>query len=110
MIEAIGSRVGVFRREIPLRRAAILFALIFALVTAVAFVLTHRPDMDVSAYLFAFVASWGLVMACLWLSPLIWKVTLFERGIRGPTRGFGFQTLAWDRISSAERLPLGGRF
>jgi hypothetical protein len=58
---------------------------------------------------FAYVTSWCLVVACLWLTPLIWKVTLFEGGIRGPTRGFGFRTLAWDDISSAERMPLGLR-
>jgi hypothetical protein len=109
MIETIGSRVGVFRRKIPLLRAAILFALIFALVAAVMVVLTHRPNTDVFAYLFAYVTSWCLVMACLWLTPLIWKVTLFEGGIRGPTRGFGFRTLAWDDIRSAERMPLGLR-
>ena len=51
MSETIGSQVGVFRRQIPLLRAAILFALIFALVTAVAVVLTHRPGMDVFGYL-----------------------------------------------------------
>jgi hypothetical protein len=109
MTETIGSRVGVFRRKIPLLRAAILFALIFALVTAVAVVLTHRPDTDTFGYFFAYVTSWCLVMVCLWLTPLIWKVTLFEGGIRGPTRGFGFRTLAWDDISSAERMPLGLR-
>ena len=109
MIETIGSRVGVFRRKIPLRRAAILFALIFAVSTAVLFGLTHRPNTDVLGYLFAYVMSWCLVMACLWLTPLIRKVTLFEGGIRGPTRGFGSRTLAWDDISSAERMPLGLR-
>jgi hypothetical protein len=109
MIETIGSRVGVFRRKIPLLRAAILFALIFALMTAGLFVLTHRPNTDVLGYLFTYVTSWCLVMACLWLTPLIRKVTLFEGGIRGPTRGFGFRTLAWDDISSAERMPLGLR-
>jgi hypothetical protein len=41
---------------------------------------------------------------------LIRKVTLFEGGIRGPTRGFGFRTLAWDDIRSAERMPMWGRF
>jgi hypothetical protein len=61
----------------------------------------------VFGYLFAYVTSWCLVVACLWLTPLIWKVTLFEGGIRAPTRGFGFRTLAWDDISSAERMPLG---
>ena len=106
MIETIGSRVGVFRRKIPLLRAAILFALIFALVTAVLVVLTHRPNTDVFGYLFAYVTSWCLVMACLWLTPLIRKVTLFEGGIRGPTRGLGFRTLAWNDISSAERMPV----
>lgn len=110
MIEPIGSRVGVFRRKIPLLRAAILFALILVLVTAVAVVLTHRPNTDVFGYLFAYVTSWCLVVASLWLTPLIWKVTLFEGGIRGPTRGFGFRTLAWNDISSAERMPLGLRF
>ncbi|HEX2459636.1 MAG TPA: hypothetical protein VHJ58_05760 [Vicinamibacterales bacterium] len=109
MKETIGNRVGVYRRKIPLLRAAILFALIFALVTAVAVVLTHRPNTDILAYLFAYVTSWCLVVACLWLTPLIWKVTLFEGGIRGPTRGFGFRTLAWDDISSADRMPLGLR-
>jgi len=48
-------------------------------------------------------------MAYLWLTPVIWKVTLFEGGIRGPTRGFGFQTLAWKDIRSAERMSLGLR-
>ncbi len=109
MKETIGNRVGVYRRKIPLLRAAILFALIFALVTAVAVVLTHRPNTDMLGYLFAYVTSWCLVVACLWLTPLIWKVTLFEGGIRGPTRGFGCRTLAWDDISSAERMPLGLR-
>jgi hypothetical protein len=93
MIETIGSRVGVFRRKIPLLRAAILFALIFALVAAVMVVLTHRPNTDVFAYLFAYVTSWCLVMACLWLTPLIWKVTLFEGGIRAPPAGSAFGPL-----------------
>jgi hypothetical protein len=109
MIEIIGNRVGVFRRQIPLLRAAILFALMFAMVTAVAVVLTHRPSMDTFGYLFAYLSSWCLVVACLWLIPVIWTVTVFEGGIRGPTRGFGRRTLAWDDISSADRLPLGLR-
>jgi hypothetical protein len=109
MKETIGSRVGVFRRKIPLLRAAILFALLFALVTVVGVVLTHRPNMDLVGYLFAYVTSWCLVVACLWLTPLIWKVTLFEGGIRGSTRGFGFRTLAWNDISSAERMPMWAR-
>jgi hypothetical protein len=109
MKETIGNRVGVYRRKIPLLRAAILFALTFALATAVLAVLTHRPNADWFGYLFAYVTSWSLVMACLWLTPLIWKVTLFEGGIRGPTSGFGFRTLAWDDISSAERRPFGLR-
>jgi hypothetical protein len=107
MMETIGNRVGVYRRKIPVLRAAILFALILALVTAVAVVLTHRPNTDVFGYLFAYVTSWCLVVACLWLTPLIWKVTLFEGGIRAPTRGFGFRTLAWIDISSAERNAIG---
>jgi hypothetical protein len=111
MAETIGNRVGVFRRKIPLLRAAILFALIFALVTAVAVVLTHRPNTDVFGYLFAYVTSWCLVVACLWLTSLIWKVTLFEGGIRGPIRGLDFRTrtLAWDDITSAERIPMWAR-
>jgi hypothetical protein len=47
MMETIGSRVGVFRRRIPLLRAAILLALLFALVTAIEIVLAHRPNTDV---------------------------------------------------------------
>jgi hypothetical protein len=86
MIDTIGGQVGVFRRKIPLLRAAILLALFFALVTAGLVVLTYRPNADVFGYLFAYVTSWGLVVACLWLTPLIWKVTLFEGGIRGPTQ------------------------
>jgi hypothetical protein len=35
MKETIGNRVGVYRRKIPLLRAAILFALIFAMVTVI---------------------------------------------------------------------------
>jgi len=71
MKETIGNRVGVYRRKIPLVRAAILFALFLALVTAVAVVLTRRLNTDVFGYLFAYVTSWCLVVACLWLSPLI---------------------------------------
>ena len=78
MKEPIGNRVGAYRRKIPLVRAAILFALFLALVTAVAVVLTRRLNTDVFGYLFAYVTSWCLVVACLWLTPLIWKVTLFE--------------------------------
>jgi len=109
MIEPIGSRVGVFRRKIALLRAAILFGLMIALTTAGLVVLTNRPNTDVFAYLLGYVTSWCLVVAYLWLTPLIWKVTLFEGGIRGPTRGFRSRTLAWDDISSAERMPLGLR-
>ena len=109
MIETIGNRVGVFRRNVPLLRAAIFFALVFALVTGVAIVLTRGPDTDMLGYAFAYVMSWSLVMASLWLIRSISKVTIFAGGIRGPTGGFGFRTLAWSDISSAVRMPMGLR-
>lgn len=109
MTRPIGSPVGVFRREIPILRAAILFALINAPVMVAMAVVTHRPDVDVLVYVFAYVTSCGLVVAMLWLLPSISKVTLFEGGIRGPARRFGFRTLAWDEIGSAQRIPFWAR-
>jgi hypothetical protein len=47
-----------------------------------------------------------LVLMGLWLTTRIWKVTLFEGGVRGPTPSMGFRTLAWDEISLVERIPL----
>jgi hypothetical protein len=110
MIEAIGSRVGVFRRQIPLLRGAVVFALFLALSTAALAVLTNRPNTAVFVYVFVYVASWCLMVVCLRFVPLFDKVTLFEGGIRGSTGGFGFRTLAWDDISSVKRLPLPARF
>lgn len=109
MTETVGSRVGVFRRKIPSRRAAVLFALLLAPVTAALAVLTYRANTNVFVYVFAYVASWCLLVACFWFVPLIDQVTLFEGGIRGSTGGFGVRTLAWDDINSVERMPLPAR-
>ena len=108
MKEAIGSRVGVFRTT--MRRAVFRMPILFALVAPVVGVLTKRGSVtytsNMTVALLAAAAGCCLTLACLWLITLIWKVTLFEGGVRGPTDSFGFRTLAWGEIRSAERIPL----
>jgi predicted membrane protein len=110
--ESIGNPVGVYRTT--LRRAVLRLPILIALVEALAFVLTKprvdSSDMDVfrlaTGALLVWAAACCLVFACGWLhTTLIWKVTLFEGGVRGPTSGFRSRTLAWGEISSAERMP-----
>jgi len=106
MNENMGSPVGVYRRNIPFPRIAVFFALTFATVIPVYALLNHRPDKDLSIYLFMFVMGWCVVMGFLWLSRQVWKVTLFEGGLRGPTRGLRFRTMAWSEIHSPERMAM----
>ena len=112
MNETIGNRAGVYRTT--MRREAFRLPILLALATVLVVVLTqHRVDtanMDLSdrvtGPLVAFAAGCCLVGGSLWLHTWIWKVTLFEGGVRGPTYSLGLRTLAWAEISSAERIPL----
>ena len=111
MNEVLGSQVGVFRTT--MRPQVFRLPILFAAGTALVIFLnlgkrgssTDPSDLTAAA-LFAFVVSCGLGFAALWLQTVIWKVTLFEGGVRGPTPNFGFRTMAWGQISSAERIPL----
>jgi hypothetical protein len=108
MKETIGNRIGVYRPT--MRRAVLRLPILIALVSALGVVLIlGKSDMDtlflVKGALFAYAAACCLVFASLWLTTRIWRVTLFEGGVRGPTSGFRSRTLAWSEISSAERLP-----
>jgi hypothetical protein len=112
MKEAIGRRVGVFRTT--MRRAVFRMPILFALVAPVVGVLTKRGSVtytsNMTVALLAAAVGCCLTLASLWLITLIWKVTLFEGGVRGPTHSFGsltpgLRTLAWGEIRSAERIP-----
>jgi hypothetical protein len=106
--ETMGNRVGAYRTT--MRREVLRLPIPMALVAVLVVVLTTRGKLDAfrsaTETLFAYAAVCCLVFACLWLCTLIWKVTLFEGGVRGPTSGFRFQTLAWSEIRSARRIPL----
>ena len=112
MKEIIGNRVGVYRTT--MRREVLRLPIPMALVTALAVFLTRRrldtANMDVYRLAGDALVVWAacccLVFAGLWVSTRIWKVTLFEGGVRGPTSSLGFQALAWGEISAAERTPL----
>jgi hypothetical protein len=115
MQEAIGNRVGVFRTA-PRRRFFLRMPILIALVGALAILInsTKRgPDtsnLDLATMgLVVWAAACGLLFLGLWLiTTLLWKVTLFEGGVRGPTYNellLPFRTLAWGEIISAERIP-----
>jgi hypothetical protein len=96
-----------------MRREFLRFPILIALV-GLGVVLTtsgfDTSNMDVfrlaTDALLVWTAACCLVFGCLWFIILLWKVTLFEGGVRGPTHSLGFRTLAWSEISSAERIPL----
>ena len=115
MNKALGPRVGVFHTAI--RIEVLRLPIPMALVTGLAIFLTKdKRGLDTSNMDLLLLAKeaffvWALVCCliflCLWiLTKLLWKVTLFEGGVRGPNYRWGFRTLAWDEITSAKRIPL----
>jgi hypothetical protein len=110
MNENIGNKVGVYRTTF--RRAVFSMPIVIALVTVVVVVMNQwkqSSNVDTDFFervvIFAYIASNVLVIAGLWLFTWVWRVNIFEGGIRGAT-DWGFRkTLAWSEINSVDRFP-----